>query len=131
MKIAVISDDGQTISRHFGRATHYLVATIENGQISKREMREKMSHHHPGHTDSAGEGQPNHESSQEHHLKHANMAQAIADCEVLLCGGMGTPAYESMRTLGIRPVVTELSSVDEAIMAYLDGNLVDRVDLLH
>jgi predicted Fe-Mo cluster-binding NifX family protein len=59
------------------------------------------------------------------------MAEAIADCEALLCGGMGAGAYESMRTRGIRPVVTDLSSIDEAVEAYVQGRIVDRVDRLH
>jgi hypothetical protein len=44
MKIAAITDDGKTISQHFGRASHYLVATVENGQIISRELREKLGH---------------------------------------------------------------------------------------
>jgi len=31
MKIAVITDDGKTISQHFGRSPYYLVLTIEEG----------------------------------------------------------------------------------------------------
>ena len=45
MKIAVITNGGDTISQHFGRATHYLVATIENDQIINRELREKTNHY--------------------------------------------------------------------------------------
>ena len=44
MKIAVITDDGKTISQHFGRAPYYLVLTIEEGKIVSREMRDKMGH---------------------------------------------------------------------------------------
>jgi len=38
MKIAFVSDDGITISRHFGRATYYVVVEIENGTISHKEI---------------------------------------------------------------------------------------------
>ncbi len=51
MRIAVITDDGQTISQHFGRALHYLVVTIEEGKITQRELRDKVGHQH-----FAGEG---------------------------------------------------------------------------
>ena len=44
MKIAVITDNGKTISRHFGRAPHYVVVTVENGKVIAREMREKVGH---------------------------------------------------------------------------------------
>ncbi len=46
MKIAVITENGKTISQHFGRAPYYLVFTIEDGKITNREMREKMGHQH-------------------------------------------------------------------------------------
>ena len=31
MKIAAITDDGTTISQHFGRAPYYVVVTVEAG----------------------------------------------------------------------------------------------------
>ena len=33
MKIAAVSDDGTTISQHFGRAPFYVVVTVEDGRI--------------------------------------------------------------------------------------------------
>jgi len=48
MKIACITDDGQTISQHFGRASHYMVVTVEQGQIVDHEMREKRMHGRSG-----------------------------------------------------------------------------------
>jgi len=41
MKIAFITDDGKTISRHFGRAAHYLVVELAENQILKREISER------------------------------------------------------------------------------------------
>ncbi len=49
MKIAAITDDGKTISLHFGRAQQYLVATVENGQIvSSRDARQNELYPLPG-----------------------------------------------------------------------------------
>jgi len=132
MKIAAITDDGKTISQHFGRAQYYLVATVEDGQIVKRELREKMGHTHftnQPHT----EEQPGqlHGMDAASHNKHLQMAEAIADCEALLCRGMGMGAYESMKSYGIRPVVTDITAIDEAVMAYVGGDIVDRVERLH
>jgi predicted Fe-Mo cluster-binding NifX family protein len=59
------------------------------------------------------------------------MAEAIADCEVIICGGMGMGAYESMRQLNIRPVVTDLQDIDAAAQALIDGKLVDHNEMLH
>ena len=45
VKIAAITDDGKTISQHFGRARHYLVFTVEDGRILQQELRDKAGHH--------------------------------------------------------------------------------------
>lgn len=130
MKIAVITEDGKTISKHFGRAPYYMVLSVENGQIVQREQREKIGHnqcsHHEEHPQ-AGE----HGHDEDAHGKHVHMAEAISDCQVLLCGGMGYGAYESMRRLNIQPVVTDLSDIEAAVKAYLDGTLVDHTEKLH
>jgi predicted Fe-Mo cluster-binding NifX family protein len=59
------------------------------------------------------------------------MAESIADCEVLLCGGMGMGAYQSMVALGIRPVVTDIWEIEQAVKAYVEGNIVDQIERLH
>ena len=132
MKIAAITEDGKTISQHFGRAPYYLVLTIEEGKVTNREMRDKMGHsqfHEETHAgESLGQG---HGMDAQSHNKHVDMAQAIADCKALLCGGMGMGAYESMRRLNIRPVVTDLRDIETAVQAFIDGKLIDHTELLH
>jgi predicted Fe-Mo cluster-binding NifX family protein len=132
MKIAAITDDGKTISQHFGRAPYYLVVTVENGQIVSREMRDKLGHAHfandPHEEDKPGQPHGFGPAAQN---RHVQMAQAIADCQALLCGGMGRGAYESMRTRGIKPVVTDITLIDEAVQAYAAGRIVDQTDRLH
>lgn len=132
MKIAFITDDGEQISRHFGRAPYYLVIEVTDGKVVSRELREKLGHQH-----FAAQGE-NHEhehhdghSGEEAHGKHVSMAEAISDCEALICAGMGMGAYQSMERLGIKPIVTEKSDIEDALQAYLDGSLVDQTNLLH
>jgi predicted Fe-Mo cluster-binding NifX family protein len=132
MKIAAITDDGKTISQHFGRAAYYLVSTVENGQIVAQELRDKLGHSHfisQPHAD-VMPGQK-HGMDPASHNKHLQMIEAIADCEALLCCGMGMGAYESMKTQGIRPVVTDITGINEAVKAYIQGNIVDQVERLH
>lgn len=132
MKIAVITDDEHTVSQHFGRAAYYLVVTIEDGKISDRQMRPKLGHMHfandPHVADVPGQPHGFDPASQD---RHTRMSDAIADCQVLLCGGMGAGAYESMRQRGIKPVVTDIHSIEDAVKAYVEGKIVDRVDKLH
>jgi predicted Fe-Mo cluster-binding NifX family protein len=132
MKIAAITDDGETISQHFGRAPYYLVVTIEAGKIADRQLRSKLGHAQFADEPHAPEqpGQP-HGMDPASHNKHLRMAEAIADCEALLCRGMGMGAYESMKARGIRPIVTDIVSIDEAAIVYAEGKIVDLVDRLH
>ena len=132
IKIAVITDDGKTISQHFGRAQSYFVATVENGQITQRELRSKLSHAHLVHLHTNDEKhEQGHGMDAASHNKHLQMSDAIADCQVLLCRGMGMGAYESMKMRHIQPVVTDIADIDKAIMAYLEGSIIDRTDRLH
>jgi transcriptional regulator with XRE-family HTH domain/predicted Fe-Mo cluster-binding NifX family protein len=131
MKIAVISDDGKNISQHFGRAPFYIVFTVEEGKVTNREVREKLGHNQ------FGGGHHEHEHAHEHglddtsHGKHASMADAISDCEALICGGMGMGAYESMKRLNIKPFVTDSLDPESAVQSYVDGKLVDHIEKLH
>jgi predicted Fe-Mo cluster-binding NifX family protein len=131
MKIAIITEDGNTVSQHFGRAPYYKVVTIENGQILGSEMREKLGHNH-----FSGEHLEEHHTEphgldEAHHDRHAQMAGSISDCEAVVCGGMGMGAYQSMVRLGIKPVVTDLSDINLIIQAYVDGKLTDHTEKLH
>ena len=131
MKIALITDDGKTISQHFGRALQYAVLTIENGEIVQRELRSKLGHQHfasESHDHEAGQRHGFDAASQS---RHAQMSDAIADCDALLCRGMGAGAYESMKARGIRPVVTDIETIDEAALAFSRGEIIDHIEKLH
>ena len=130
MKIAAITDDGVTISMHFGRARYYKVLTIEDGEVVAEELRDKLGHHnfadsHADESDPRGHGFG--AAAQD---RHTRMAAAIADCDVLLCRGMGRGAYISMEQAGIRPIVTDIADIGEAVRAYLDGTIEDHTEYL-
>ena len=135
MKIAAVSDDGTTISQHFGRAPFYVVVTVENGNIISREKRDKLGHAHfaaDSHSQEAhGSDSRGHGFDPESQSKHQRMASAISDCQVLLARGMGAGAYESLQSANIQPMVTDVSNIDDAVSAYLRGTLVDHTERLH
>jgi predicted Fe-Mo cluster-binding NifX family protein len=131
MKIAAISEDGTSISQHFGRAPVYVVVTVEDGKIVSKETRAKAGHHAfaATHSDLASGERHGYDAGSQ--AKHASMAETIADCQVLIAGGMGWGAYESMKSYNIEPVVTDVESIDEAVKLYLAGklpNLMERLD---
>jgi len=134
MKIAAVSEDGLTISQHFGRAPFYVVVTVEDRKIVSHEKRDKMGHNEISgetHEEAHGEDPRGHGFDPAAQNRHARMTAAIADCEVLLARGMGAGAYESMKQANIRPVVTDVANIDEAVQAYIEGRLVDHTDRLH
>jgi tRNA-Thr(GGU) m(6)t(6)A37 methyltransferase TsaA len=137
MKVAVITEDGQTISQHFGRAPHYLVFTIEDGEITGKELRDKVGHrqfvnephdhdHDHGHNDPRGHGFGAHSDA-----KHMRMIESIQDCDIIIVRGMGRGAYLAMQDANIRPFVTELADAEEAVRAYLNNTLEDHTEKLH
>jgi predicted Fe-Mo cluster-binding NifX family protein len=133
MKIALTTDDGKTISQHFGRALQYAVLTIEHREIVRREVRAKLGHQHfanESHDHGHEPGQP-HGFDPASQSRHAQMSEAIADCKALLCRGMGTGAYESVKARGIRPFVTDAEAIDEAALIFSRGELIDHIEKLH
>lgn len=151
-KIAVVTDDGQTISMHFGRATHYAVFTVEDGAITGMELRDKMGHrqfadqphdpaddhahddhdhhheHEHGHGHDHGRG---HGFGQHAEHKHGMMIAAIEDCDAVIARGMGRGAYLAMQNANITPYVTTIKSAEEAVKAYIAGDLADHTEKLH
>ena len=132
MKIAAVSDDGMTISQHFGRAAYYVVVTIQDNKIVAREKREKMGHaQFGGETHAEGNDPRGHGFDPASQSRHTQMANAITDCQVLLARGMGAGAYDSMQAASIRPIITDIPNIDDAVNAYLAGTLVDHTERLH
>ena len=132
MKIAVISEDGTTISQHFGRAPYYVVVTAEDGEVVDKETRDKMGHHSFAgqHHDDTAPGE-RHGFGAGAQSRHASMAETIADCKLLIAGGMGWGAYENMTSRGIETIVTDIRTIDEAIKLYLEGKLLNLQQRLH
>lgn len=131
-KIAFVTDDGTTISPHFGRAHYFEVVTLDNGIETHRERREKSGHH----TFASSELHDEHEhgghgfdNTSRH--KHDSMITTIADCQVLVTRGMGAGAYQHLTEANITPIVTNLKGIDGAVQAYVKGGLVNHTERLH
>ena len=132
MKIAAITDDGKTISAHFGRAPYYLVCTVEDGKIAHSELRDKVGHRQFANQPHEEEADPRgHGFGAGSAARHSSMIAAITDCEALLVRGMGRGAYIALQEADIRPIVTDIESIEEAVQAYLRGDIVDHFERLH
>lgn len=121
MKIAAVSEDGVTVSQHFGRAPFYVVVTVEEGRVEGTETRPKV-----GHRDFAG-GVPDPGPA----AKHRAMGESIADCRALLAGGMGSGAFGALQAMGIEPVLTDEADIATAALRYATGDLPNLAGRLH
>ncbi len=112
-KIAFATEDGDTVSAHFGKAPYYKVVYVDNGQVVSQEVRAKV-HHDNGHNHS-----------------HADMFASIADCQVLVVGGMGTPAHQAALAHGLQVIATGQRDIAATLQAYLKGTLQENPLLIH
>ncbi len=123
-KIAVVTqEDGERISSHFGMAPWVRVYQVEDGVVVADELREKP--HHTQH--------PHHHHGDAGHGGHglgAQMISAIQDCQVLICGGMGQPAYRRAQEAGLEVVLAGGQAAD-AVQAYLRGELESDLRRIH
>jgi len=118
-KIAFVTDDEKSISNHFGMAALYRVAHVRSGKVISMETRTKA--HHEIHPDHAGR--------QENH-SHADMFAPIGDCQVLVAGGMGSPAHEKALSAGLQVILTG-GEIQPALEAYLAGTLASDARRIH
>jgi len=135
MKIAIVSDDNQTISKHFGRAENYIVISLEHEKILERKTLAK-----PGgcHTGLRHHGRHNHQPDARgkgfgHHAQgsHQQMFENIKDCDILVTRGMGRGAYLDLQQLGIKPIITDIVDIDTAIQAIVNQTIINHTEELH
>jgi predicted Fe-Mo cluster-binding NifX family protein len=50
---------------------------------------------------------------------------------VLIAGGMGWGAFESMKSYNVDALVTDVNNMDEAVDRYVKGDLPNLMDRLH
>lgn len=117
MKIAVASEDGVSISQHFGRSRCFLVFETEGGQVRGRSVRDNTFTAH-----ARGECQEGVEHT--HHHSHGAIVDALRDCAAVLCYGMGWRAAEDLKQNGIQAfLLPSEMSPEEAVQKYLAGDL--------
>jgi predicted Fe-Mo cluster-binding NifX family protein len=133
MKIAVVSDNETTISMHFGRALYYNILTVENGKVVKKEKYERGAAGTCacGHAEGQEHQHSSHGGDAESDAKHNRMVDPIADCQVLIAGGMGYGAYDALKSRNLDVYITAESSIQKAVDLYLAGKLDNLMERLH
>ena len=125
--IAIATDDGTTVSSHFGRARFYEVLNFSDGKVTKRERREKAGHHSFG----SVEGGHEHHSGEASDHRHQTMVSPVLDCQAVIVRGMGQGAVEHLRRSNLLPVLTGLHTIEEVIGAVAAGSLDNDPQRIH
>jgi len=117
MRIAVPTDDGLSISGHFGRSAGFLVFETENARIASSELRKNQGMHTHDERNCGGD-----HAAAPHN--HASIVLSLTGCDVVICAGMGSRAADTLKQAGIREVVfSHPGPAAEAVEAYLKGEL--------
>ncbi|MBT3424324.1 MAG: iron-molybdenum cofactor biosynthesis protein [Bacteroidetes bacterium] len=125
MKIAIPSDNGSQISRHFGRAKGFIVFTIEEGVIQNEEFVDnRFTGHSQGLHVSHG-----HQGGDEHHHSHQGILQALENCSIVIAGGMGKRLVTDMKSSNKQVFITKEVIARKAVELFLEDKLDHRDDL--
>ena len=102
MKIAVTYENGQ-VFQHFGHTEQFKVYNVEDGRVVSSQI-----------VGSDGSG-------------HSALASMLSEksIDVLICGGIGGGAQAALEEAGIELCAGASGSADEAVEAYLRGELVN------
>ncbi len=118
MKIAIATPDGRTVGALLGRATRFLVVTVDGGAIVDREMRAAPAFRAPRNLPA----------------RPARVAAALApitDCRLVVAHHIGWRARDEMEQMGMTPIVTDRMSVDHAAAECAAGRIVSIARPLH
>lgn len=102
MKIAVTTQ-GNQVFQHFGKCPAFSLFSIENGEIKEKTIIDASQN---GHSALAG------------FLKDSGV-------DVVICGGIGGGAKQMLSSTGIKLISGIEGNIEEAVNAYLSGNLSD------
>lgn len=108
MKIAVTTQDNQ-VFQHFGKCPAFTVFTVDHGKIQSKIL-----------LDAQGNG-------------HAALGGFLKESgvDILICGGIGGGAKNMLSSVGIQLISGVEGDIDEAVNAYLAGNLSDQGGSCH
>jgi predicted Fe-Mo cluster-binding NifX family protein len=118
MKIAIASDDQQTIASHFGRTRGFLIYNIDQNKVINREYR---INDFTGHA----RGMEGADHSMD---RHSPILAALHGCQAVIARGMGRRIYDDLQSAGIEAFIVNEENADQALQLYLQNVLQDNPD---
>lgn len=104
MKIAIASQDQQTITAHAGRCQNFWVYETSQETVLGKSLLALPK-------------------EQSFHNSSPHEAHPLDEVQVLIAGGMGSELARRLASKGIEGIVTRETNPDQAVSAYLEGSL--------
>jgi predicted Fe-Mo cluster-binding NifX family protein len=135
MLIALPTQDGNTISSHFGRSAFFVVYQVENKEIKEKQLRKNGGAHaecshgahqhgecsHGGHDHgTCSHNQAQHGNGQH---SHASIHASLSDVEVVIAGGIGQKMFAELVSQGKIVLTTDETDCEAAVKSFLQGTL--------
>jgi predicted Fe-Mo cluster-binding NifX family protein len=122
VRIAVATDDRVGIASHFGRCGGFVVFEVDGEKVTEVAFRENRFGHHGIRNVQQEEKSDGHEGHGHH--GHERFADALQDCEAVICRGMGERAKVDLAARGICAVMARGDiSAQDAALQYAGGTL--------
>ena len=117
MKIAVATENGESISADFDRSPYFVVLEVNVGEILDRSVRHNPlaaffrgpNGHRPG------------RAEDDNALPDACQVveDTLGDCSVIISHRLGRRSCDGLRARGVKLIATEETQVEEAVRKYL------------
>jgi len=135
MKIAIATDDGSTISQHFGQAKKYVVITIEDGFIIFRETLMKANRQDFKRDGLYGQTRRCDDMHAKGYGRQSEdndkrIIETINDCQVVLARSMERGVFIGFRQMDIQPILTDIHAIDNAVHAVINGSIKNHPERL-
>ncbi len=123
LKIAVATNDNQTVAGHVGRCKSFLVFETDGPKIIDKVIRinsftnhgKHHGHNHDNHQHGEGKG---------HQHNHHNLIDGLKDCDALIFNHGGWRLIDDLKAHNINPILTNEVSAEDAVLKYISGDLV-------
>ena len=120
MRVAIPTDDRQTIAGHFGRTKGFMTFDIEDNKVILEAYKTNNF---------TGHAQGHHDQGHSHHThSHAGIFEALEGCTTVIARGMGRRLYDDFANLKIEVFITEEPDIQAALKKYLENNLDNNPD---
>ncbi len=140
-KAAFVTNDGVTISQHYGPSKLYKIIEVQEGKVVDEKIIDKPNFHQGGGHNHNSQGGHSHGENHSHgggdcgpgstQDKHTSMLSVIEDCDYMLVGGMGNGMYSHLAATGITPIMTDEHLIQHALEKLINKQIVSRNELVH